>query len=39
MSGRYWISFYPGLALLITIMSINLVADRLRDILNPRHGK
>ena len=39
MSGRYWISFYPGLALLITIMSINLVADRLRDILNPRQGK
>lgn len=36
MSGRYWISFYPGLALLATIMSVNLVADRLRDILNPR---
>jgi peptide/nickel transport system permease protein len=36
MSGRYWISFYPGLALLLTILSINLVADRLRDILNPR---
>ena len=36
MSGRYWISFYPGLALLLTILLINLVADRLRDILNPR---
>jgi peptide/nickel transport system permease protein len=36
LSGRYWISFYPGLALLGTIMSINLVADQLRDILNPR---
>jgi len=36
MSGRYWISFYPGLALLLTILCINLVADRLRDILNPR---
>jgi peptide/nickel transport system permease protein len=36
MSGRYWISFYPGVALLLTILSINLVADRLRDILNPR---
>jgi len=36
LSGRYWISFYPGLALLITIMSINLVADQLRDVLNPR---
>jgi peptide/nickel transport system permease protein len=36
MSGKYWISFYPGLALLVTIMSINLVGDRLRDVLNPR---
>ena len=35
LSGNYWISFYPGLALLATIMSINLVGDRLRDNLNP----
>lgn len=39
MSGKYWISFYPGLALLLTIMSINLVADQLRDVLNPRLKK
>jgi peptide/nickel transport system permease protein len=36
MTGKYWISFFPGLALLLTIVSINLVADRLRDVLNPR---
>ncbi|MCD6040907.1 MAG: transporter permease, partial [Burkholderiales bacterium] len=36
LSGKYWISFYPGIALLLTIMSINLVGDRLRDVLNPR---
>jgi peptide/nickel transport system permease protein len=36
LSGKYWISFYPGIALLATIMSINLVGDRLRDVLNPR---
>ena len=36
LSGKYWISFYPGLALLLTIVAINLVADQLRDILNPR---
>ena len=35
-SGRYWLSVYPGLALLFTIVSINLVGDHLRDILNPR---
>ena len=39
MSGKYWISFYPGVALLVTVMSINLVADQLRDILNPRLKK
>ncbi|MEM7652751.1 MAG: ABC transporter permease [Pseudomonadota bacterium] len=36
LSGKYWISFYPGVALLITIVSINLVGDHLRDVLNPR---
>ncbi len=36
LSGRYWISFFPGIALLVTIVSINLVGDHLRDILNPR---
>ena len=39
MSGKYWISLFPGVALLIAIMSINLVGDRLRDILNPRLQK
>ena len=36
LSGRYWISVYPGLALLATILAINLVGDQLRDQLNPR---
>lgn len=36
LSGKYWISFYPGIALLVTIMSINLVGDQLRDVLNPK---
>ena len=36
LSGQYWISFYPGLALVITIVAINLVGDQLRDVLNPR---
>lgn len=36
LSGKYWISFFPGLALLLTIVSINLVGDRMRDVLNPR---
>ena len=36
LSGRYWISLYPGLLLLLTVFSINVVGDRLRDVLNPR---
>ena len=36
MSGKYWISVFPGIALLIVVVAINLVADRLRDVLNPR---
>lgn len=35
-SGLYWMSVYPGIALLITIVAINLVGDRMRDVLNPR---
>ena len=39
MSGNYWVSLFPGLALLATIMSINVIGDRMRDILNPRLAK
>jgi peptide/nickel transport system permease protein len=39
LSGKYWISFYPGIALLLTIVSINLVGDQLRDVINPRLQK
>jgi peptide/nickel transport system permease protein len=36
LSGKYWISFFPGIVLLLTIRAINLVDDQLRDVLNPR---
>ncbi len=36
LSLKYWISIFPGIALLITIVTINLVGDQLRDVLNPR---
>lgn len=39
LSGEYWISFYPGMALLVVIVAINLVGDRLRDVMNPRWQK
>jgi peptide/nickel transport system permease protein len=36
LSGRYWISIYPGVALIALIVAINLVGDQIRDQLNPR---
>ncbi len=39
LSGKYWISFFPGIALVVAIIAINLMGDRLRDVLNPRLKK
>jgi len=36
LSGRYWISIYPGIALIALIVAINLVGDQIRDQINPR---
>lgn len=36
MSGNYWISTFPGVAIVVIIMAINLIGDRLREILDPR---
>ena len=36
LSGQYWISVFPGIALLLTIVSLNLIGDRFRDVFNPR---
>jgi peptide/nickel transport system permease protein len=36
LSGEYWVSVYPGLLLLALVFSINIVGDRLREVLNPR---
>lgn len=36
LSGDYWISFFPGVALLLLVASINLIADRLREVFDPR---
>jgi peptide/nickel transport system permease protein len=31
-----WVSLFPGLAILITVLAFNLVGDGLRDILDPK---
>jgi peptide/nickel transport system permease protein len=35
-SGYWWMSVFPGVALMIVVLAINLMGDRLRDVLNPR---
>lgn len=39
LAGLYWISVFPGLLLLTLVFSINIVGDRLREVLNPRLAK
>lgn len=36
LAGLYWMSVYPGLLLLVLVFSVNVVGDRLREVLNPR---
>ncbi len=35
-SGQWWVTVFPGLALVLTVLTINLLGDWLRDALNPR---
>lgn len=35
-SGYWWTSVFPGIILMVLIISINLIGDRTRDIMNPR---
>lgn len=38
LSGEYWIAVFPGLALVLLIMSLNFVGDRLRRSFNVKGG-
>jgi len=35
-SGEWWITIFPGAALVIMVLAINLLGDWLRDALNPK---
>ena len=35
-SGEWWITIFPGTALVLLVLSVNLLGDWLRDALNPR---
>jgi peptide/nickel transport system permease protein len=36
ISGQWWPSFFPGLAIVITVMCFNLIGDSLQDLLDPQ---
>jgi peptide/nickel transport system permease protein len=36
VSGEWWIAFFPGAALMISVFCFNLLGDGLRDIVDPR---
>jgi len=36
LSGEWWITVFPGVALIVLVLSVNLLGDWLRDALNPR---
>jgi peptide/nickel transport system permease protein len=35
-SGEWWIAVFPGAALVVLVLSVNLLGDWLRDALNPK---
>jgi peptide/nickel transport system permease protein len=36
VSGEWWVFLFPGVAIMATVLSFNLVGDALRDVLDPR---
>ena len=36
VAGLWWLSLFPGLAIVLTVMAFNIVGDALRDALDPR---
>jgi ABC-type dipeptide/oligopeptide/nickel transport system permease subunit len=36
VTGRWWLSTFPGLAIVFTVICLNLVGDALRDALDPQ---
>ena len=35
---EWYLTALPGFAIVLTVLSINIIGDRLTDILNPRSG-
>jgi peptide/nickel transport system permease protein len=38
LAGRWWLAVFPGTAIMVTVLSFNILGDWLRDLLDPRAG-
>ena len=38
VTGEWWVWAFPGAGVIITVISLNLIGDGLRDVLDPRQG-
>ena len=38
VSGEWWMSFFPGLFIILAVMGFNLIGDGLQDIFDPQRG-
>ena len=36
LGGFWWLALFPGLAIMLTVLSLNILGDWLRDVLDPR---
>ena len=36
LANKWWLAFYPGIAIVLTVLSFNILGDWLRDFLDPR---
>lgn len=36
LANKWWLAFYPGIAIVMTVLSFNILGDWLRDFLDPR---
>jgi peptide/nickel transport system permease protein len=36
LAGKYWLTVFPGLVLIVLVVSINVLGDRMREVFDPR---
>jgi peptide/nickel transport system permease protein len=36
LTGEWWVGLFPGLGLLVAVTAASVLADRMRDVLDPR---